>query len=343
MAPQRAIQLLAAGIVLLALLGMGGLWYQRLALRPHSDPVTAVYPAVGDLWLLPNLEGARLMVPDRPSRPQEPMLPIHAGDPVMKRIRSFSLSTNAWRLRNPPLLAKEPGRPRILVLGDSIALGWGVEAEEALPAQLAEALDALGRPVEVLNGGVPAIDTAAMASFCRTDGRKLGVDLLIWNRRPAPNQGMIERYVEHLRLCTEALRVPAIALLHPLSTFDPKAQRGHADEVAQLRGRLAHDKVLLLDAAPLIAEAQQGRGEIYVEEEGAYRVIDQESGEVWLSGEAPREGLADEVYTLFEEESAVEEALFFDGAHPNAEAFERIAAWLAPQVLPLLPAEHPGG
>ena len=101
--------------------------------------------------------------------------------------------------------------------------------------------------------------------------------------------------------------------------------------------------MLLLDAAPLIAEAQQGRGEVYVEEEGADRVIDQESGEVWLSGEAPREGLADEVYTLFEEESAVEEALFFDGAHPNAEAFERIAAWLAPQVLPLLPAEHPGG
>ena len=49
MAPQRTIQLLAAGIVLLALLGVGGAWYQRIRLRPSSDPVTANYPAVGDL------------------------------------------------------------------------------------------------------------------------------------------------------------------------------------------------------------------------------------------------------------------------------------------------------
>ena len=270
-------------------------------------------------------------------------MPLKAGEPYMTRTRSFTLSTNIWRLRSPPIYAKEPGRPRILVLGDSVALGWGVEAHEALPAQLARALDELGRPAEVLNGGVPAVDTAAMASFCRADGYKLDVDLLLWNRRPAPAPGLVDRYVDHLRICMQALRAPAIVLLHPLSTFDAKAQRGHAKEVAAVRARLDPQQIPFFDAHPLIAAAQQGRGEIYVEEDGEYRVIDQETGEVWLSGEAPREGLADAVYTLFEEESAVEEALFFDGAHPNAEAFERIADWLAPQLLPLLPAEAAGG
>jgi len=55
-----------------------------------------------------------------------------------------------------------PGKPveRLLVLGDSIAAGYGLPAEESLPARLQAALRQAGYEVEVINGGVSG-DTSA--------------------------------------------------------------------------------------------------------------------------------------------------------------------------------------
>src|SRR5262245_30014297 len=64
---------------------------------------------------------------------------------------------NAYGFRGPARPpAKPPGTLRIAVLGDSFAYGLGVEAENAIPAQL-EAVLAAGSsvPVEVLNFGIP--------------------------------------------------------------------------------------------------------------------------------------------------------------------------------------------
>lgn len=54
------------------------------------------------------------------------------------------------------------GKPssRILVLGDSIAAGYGLPAAESLPAQLQAVLRRAGHEVEVLNGGVSGDTTA---------------------------------------------------------------------------------------------------------------------------------------------------------------------------------------
>ena len=52
------------------------------------------------------------------------------------------------------------GRPVVTILGDSITAGYGLKAEEALPAQLAAALARLGVPVTVRGAGVSGDTTA---------------------------------------------------------------------------------------------------------------------------------------------------------------------------------------
>src|SRR5687767_12691753 len=56
-------------------------------------------------------------------------------------------------------LASEP-RQRLVILGDSIAAGYGLEPEEAFPALLARKIDEAGLPFQVVNAGVSGDTTA---------------------------------------------------------------------------------------------------------------------------------------------------------------------------------------
>jgi len=49
---------------------------------------------------------------------------------------------------------------RLLVLGDSLTAGYGLKPEDSFPSQLAEALDAAGYNVRVINAGVSGDTTA---------------------------------------------------------------------------------------------------------------------------------------------------------------------------------------
>jgi acyl-CoA thioesterase-1 len=60
-----------------------------------------------------------------------------------------------------PAPASSPAtRPRIVVLGDSLAAGLGVSREDAFPARLEAKLRAAGYPHEVVNAGVSGDTTA---------------------------------------------------------------------------------------------------------------------------------------------------------------------------------------
>lgn len=95
---------------------------------------------------------------------------VHATDEFSVRVR-----TNALALRGPAAAATPaPDTPRVLLVGDSFAFGWGVEQEQALAAVLAERLG-----VEVLNAGVPGWSADQYLLFLRTRGFALRPDLVL--------------------------------------------------------------------------------------------------------------------------------------------------------------------
>ena len=69
-------------------------------------------------------------------------------------LQSVTIRLNEWGLRGGPVESIPSGGRRILFLGGSIALGWGVPEEETVQARLARRMRDGGRAVQVLNGGV---------------------------------------------------------------------------------------------------------------------------------------------------------------------------------------------
>jgi len=69
-------------------------------------------------------------------------------------LQSVVIRTNEWGLRGGPQAQYDKATRRILFLGGSITLGWGVHEEDTVTVRLQRMLQAKGEKVEVLNGGV---------------------------------------------------------------------------------------------------------------------------------------------------------------------------------------------
>lgn len=83
---------------------------------------------------------------------------LRPGLDVSRRTGEFSerVRTGSLGLRGgDPAPARDPGRPRILAVGDSFTFGTGVDDDETWEALLATSLAARGTPAEVMNAGVP--------------------------------------------------------------------------------------------------------------------------------------------------------------------------------------------
>jgi len=72
---------------------------------------------------------------------------------------------------------RSAGTYRVLFLGDSLTLGWGVPFERTFPKLLGPALSAAtGRPVEVINAGVGNYNTVQEWAYFETEGIKYDPD-----------------------------------------------------------------------------------------------------------------------------------------------------------------------
>ena len=69
-------------------------------------------------------------------------------------LQNVEIRLNEWGLRGAPVPAASPGKRRILFLGASTTLGWGVHEEDTVEKRLERMLAAAGQPAEVLNAGV---------------------------------------------------------------------------------------------------------------------------------------------------------------------------------------------
>lgn len=70
------------------------------------------------------------------------------------RLQSVDIRINERGLRGGPLPARAPSQRRILFLGSSVTLGWGVPEAETLTARLGSMFRAEGQDVQVLNAGI---------------------------------------------------------------------------------------------------------------------------------------------------------------------------------------------
>ena len=69
-------------------------------------------------------------------------------------LENVEIRLNEWGLRGGPVATLRSGVRRILFLGGSITLGWGVAESDTVEARLQKMLEASGVKAEVLNGGV---------------------------------------------------------------------------------------------------------------------------------------------------------------------------------------------
>lgn len=96
-------------------------------------------------------------------------------------IGSYRVRTNALGFRGPEItVAKPDGVFRILVLGDSVCFGVGVDDDVTFLRRWENELNAAGsRRFEVVNSGHPMYDTTQELALLRDDGLALDPDLVL--------------------------------------------------------------------------------------------------------------------------------------------------------------------
>lgn len=100
---------------------------------------------------------------------------IYMGVPVA--ISSAGLRDREYSLQKPP------GVVRILMLGDSVTLGWGAPETATVSRALERQLNGGGGPfrVEVINTGVGNTNTAMQAAYFLDKGQRYTPDLVVLN------------------------------------------------------------------------------------------------------------------------------------------------------------------
>jgi hypothetical protein len=138
--------------------------------------VRAVYPRIANY----NLEMWRFLSVFK--LPQDnPRLPFTMRPGKAASVYGVHLATNSLGLRDreyPP--RPDAGVTRILLLGDSHTLGWGVPLEQTISRQLERRLNAGPRAFEVINLGVGNYNAIMVAEQFRQKGLPLHPDIVIW-------------------------------------------------------------------------------------------------------------------------------------------------------------------
>jgi lysophospholipase L1-like esterase len=110
--------------------------------------------------------------------------------------------TNSLGLRDREFSLEKPaGVRRVLVLGDSMTLGWGAREEDSYPKVLERLLNEKGPAHEVINTGVGNYNTAQEVAYFRERGIRLNPDEVVLgfyinDAEPTPSEraGFIARH-----------------------------------------------------------------------------------------------------------------------------------------------------
>ena len=100
------------------------------------------------------------------------------------RLMGVDIATNNVKLRDRVFsLEHPPVSFRILMLGDSITFGWGVEAEDSVTQQLEQEFMKRfpGRKIDVINAGVGNYNTSMEVSWFLSKGITFKPDMVVLN------------------------------------------------------------------------------------------------------------------------------------------------------------------
>ncbi|HXK49241.1 MAG TPA: GDSL-type esterase/lipase family protein [Clostridiales bacterium] len=94
--------------------------------------------------------------------------------------QGVTITTNSKGLRGPEFsISKPEGRKRLLILGDSVVLGWGVEYENTFPSILQHHFDSCGTSIEVIPAGVSSWNTRTEYEYLKNAASEFEPDMLI--------------------------------------------------------------------------------------------------------------------------------------------------------------------
>lgn len=122
--------------------------------------------------------------------------------PFETELKAIEIVVSEQGVRNRPVPPKPPGEFRILMLGDSFTLGYATRAADSYPQVLDRLFEArpIGRPVTVINAGVPGYGPWQEHIFLRERGFPLEPDLVLLQLFPANDiHNTLVRVNKHLK------------------------------------------------------------------------------------------------------------------------------------------------
>ena len=116
---------------------------------------------------------------------------VVADDPLMghkhgpgrrARLMGVEFETNSKGLRDREFSRERtPGVKRIMMLGDSLTVGWGVPMEQTFSKRVEQLYRGRGESVEVINTGVGNYNTVQEVQFFLTEGKSYRPDIVVLN------------------------------------------------------------------------------------------------------------------------------------------------------------------
>jgi lysophospholipase L1-like esterase len=301
---------------------------RRNRTRVLSDTISAPAPEEGPRQhrLLPNVEGATMVVPDRPHSAHEMRGRGHLEG--IGRRREFKVNTNSLGLRGPEVAVPATGY-RIMCTGDSVTFGWGVEYEDSWPAQLSRELG-----VDTVNAAWPGAQPDRMCRYASEQARPLDVDLVLLCWGPFSGGEPLQAVIKQVRETAAAIApIPLGWVIPPPGTFDPLGVH-NAREVYPRLAELIPD-IPVFDVTPAFRAALPLPGVVGEMDGDLQRMIKLPEGTVLVEAVGAPNSIAPEIVAKFEADPTLKEPLFFDEGHPDAEGFtlfaSEVAGWVRSQ------------
>lgn len=183
----------------------------------------------------------------------------------MDRLRLFSMAivpifATALLIFPPGIAEGDEAPERIVILGDSLTAGYGLDPEEAYPALLEDMLRKRGQDVEVINAGLSG-DTSA-GGLRRVDWilrrpldafvLALGANDALRGQPPEATKKNLRGIIDKVRAKQPQARILLAGMLAP-----PNMGQAYTEEFADLYPELAREKGV--ERIPFLLEGVAGR------------------------------------------------------------------------------------